>query len=97
MVFGHKMAHKLTWYSRDGKTTNLIDYVIVNQRLTGGIQDARVYRSAVINLKGKDHHLVVSKVNLKLKFWKSNYLPGSYGFGRLQDKNLKNHSQEQWR
>ena len=29
-VFGHKMAHKLTWCSRDGKTANLKDYVIVN-------------------------------------------------------------------
>ena len=47
-VFGHKMAHKLTLYSRDGKTANLIDYVIVNQILAGSIQDTRVYRSAVI-------------------------------------------------
>ena len=29
-MFGHKIAHKLTWYSRDGKTANLIDYIIVN-------------------------------------------------------------------
>ena len=29
-VFGHKMTHKLTLYSSDGKTANLIDYFIVN-------------------------------------------------------------------
>ena len=29
-VFGHETAHELTRYSRDGKTANLIDYVIVN-------------------------------------------------------------------
>ncbi|XP_065583719.1 craniofacial development protein 2-like [Artemia franciscana] len=29
-VFGHKMAYKLTWNSRDGKTVKLIDYVIVS-------------------------------------------------------------------
>jgi len=29
-VYGHKLAHKLTWYPRDRKTANLIDYVIVN-------------------------------------------------------------------
>ena len=29
-VFGNKMAYKLTRYPRDGKTINLIDYVIVN-------------------------------------------------------------------
>ena len=94
-VFGHKMAHKLTWYSRDGKTANLIDYVIVNRRLAGSIQDTRVYRSAVIDVKSKDHHLVVSKVNLKLKFRKSNSLPESYDVGRLQDENLRKKFQEQ--
>ena len=83
------MAHKLTWYSRDGKTANLIDYVTVNRRLTGSIQDTRVYRSAVIDVKSKDHHLVVSKVNLKLKFQKGNSLPESYDVGRLQDENLR--------
>ena len=83
------MAHKLTWYSHDGKTANLIDYVIVNQRLAGSIQDTRVYRSAVINFKSKDDHLIVSKVNLKLKFWKGNYLPGSYDLVRHQDENLR--------
>ena len=51
--------------------------VFVNRRLAGSIQDTRVYRSAVIDVKSKDHHLVVSKVNLKLKFRKGNYLPES--------------------
>ena len=41
-VFGHNMVHKLTRYSRHGKTTTLIDYVIVNRRLAGSIQDTRV-------------------------------------------------------
>ena len=50
-VFGHNIAHKLTWYSHDGKTANLGDYAIVNQRLAGSIQDTRVYRSAVIDVK----------------------------------------------
>ena len=89
------MAHKLTWYSRDGKTPNLIDYVIVNRRLAGSIQYTRVYRSAVIDVKSKDHHLVVSKVNLKLKFRKGSHLPESYDAGRLQDENLRETFQEQ--
>jgi hypothetical protein len=63
-VFGHKMANKLTWYSRDGKTPNVIDFVIVNRKLKGSTQDTRVYRSAVIDVKHKDHHLVVSRFNL---------------------------------
>ena len=37
----------------------------------------------------------MSKVNLKLKFRKGNYLPGSYDVGRLQDENLRETFQEQ--
>ena len=50
-VFGHKMAHKLARYSRDGKTANVIDYVIVNRRLARSIQDTRAYENVVINVK----------------------------------------------
>ena len=69
--------------SRDGKTANLIDYVVVNRRLAVSIQDTGVYSSAVIDVKSKDHHLVMSRVNLKLKFWKGNYLPESYDVRKL--------------
>ena len=71
-VFGHKMAHNLTWYSHGGKTADLIDYVNVNQRLAGSIKDTTVYRSAAINAKSRDHYLVVSRVNSELKFRKDN-------------------------
>ena len=37
----------------------------------------------------------MSRVNLKLKFRKGNYLPRSYDVGRLQDKNLRETFQEQ--
>ena len=70
-------------------------YLFVNRRLAGSIQDTRVYGSAVIDVKSKDHHLVVSKVNLKLKFRKSNSLPESYDVGRLQDENWRKKFQEQ--
>jgi len=66
--FGEKMVHKLTWFSHGCKTDNLIYYFIVNQRLTGSTQDARIYRSAAFDVKSKDHHLVMSRVSLKLKF-----------------------------
>ena len=48
-----------------------------------------VYRCAVGDVKSNDHHLVVYRVNLKLKFRKGNYLSGSNDVGRLQDKNLR--------
>ena len=62
--------------------------------MEGKIQDTRIYRIAGIDAKCKDHHLVVSTVNLKLKFPKGNYLPGSYDAGRLQDENFRETFQE---
>jgi hypothetical protein len=51
--------------------------------------------SAFINVKSKDHFLVVSKVNLKLKFRKDKCLPGSYNAGRLEHENFRETFQEQ--
>ena len=81
------MARKLTWCSRDGNYANLIDYFVVNGRLAGSTQDTRVYRSAAIDVKSKDRHIVLPKVNLKMEF-RNDYIPGSYDVGRRWDENL---------
>jgi len=66
------MVQKFTSYPQDGKTANLIHYVIVNQNPCGSIQYARVCRGDVIDAKIKDHNLIVSRANLKLKFREDN-------------------------
>ena len=52
------------------------------------------YRSAVIDVKSKGRHLVVSRVNVKSKCQKSYHLPGCYDVGRLSDENLRETFQE---
>ena len=69
------MANKLTLCLHDGEIANLMNYFIVSQRLTGSMQDTRVYVSAVIDY---DHYLVGSRINLKLMLRKGNYVSGSY-------------------
>ena len=91
------MAHNLTWYSRDGTTENIICYVTLKRRLAGSVQDTKVYRSSVIDVKIKDRHLVVSRVNLKLRFQKGNFIPRRYDAGRLRDEYLREIIQEQLR
>jgi hypothetical protein len=39
--------------------------------------------------KSKDHHLVVSKVNLQPKFRNGKYLSGVFDVSRLQNENLR--------
>ena len=58
---------------------------------------ARYMGKLFFNIKSKDHHLVVSRVNLKMKFRKNNYLLGSYDAGRLHDKNLRETFQEEFK
>ena len=50
IIFDYKMGHKLKWYSQDGKTANLIDCIIVNQKLAGSIQDTRESREIIFLL-----------------------------------------------
>ncbi|CAH1248758.1 Hypp8389 [Branchiostoma lanceolatum] len=63
-IFPHKNIHKLTWNSPDGNTINQIDHVMVNKKWQRSLLDVRVYRGADV---GSDHHLVVSKIRLKLR------------------------------
>ena len=62
--FQHKLIHKKTWRSPDGKTLNEIDYICVNNRWKSSLRDVRVKRGADI---GSDHYLLVTTVKLRLK------------------------------
>ena len=61
--FIQKSCRKLTWISPDGKTENLIDYIITREEWLSSVKKTRVYRSAEID---SDHHLVVSEIKIKL-------------------------------
>ena len=75
--------------------TNLINYIIVNQRLARSVQDTRVFRSTVNKNKSKDHHLAGCGVNLEPKFRNDNCIPGSYNLSKIQDVNSRENFQVQ--
>lgn len=62
--FRKKEIHKYTWAARGYRS--VIDYVIVNKKMSSQIQDTRVYRGSDIS---SDHYLVASKIHLWTK-WK---------------------------
>ncbi|VDO61704.1 unnamed protein product [Schistosoma margrebowiei] len=66
-IFPHKRIHKTTWTSPDHTTQNQIDHICINKTFRRTIEDVRTKRGADI---ASDHHLLVTKMKLKLKkYW----------------------------
>ena len=53
--FKHRMIHRYTWYSNDGRTRKIIDYILTEPFVQKYMTDCRVYRGADIET---DHRLL---------------------------------------
>ena len=62
MLFSHKECQKQTWRSPDGLIVTQIDHLPFSRRWSS-LQDVRVLRGADV---GSDHHLLITKVRLKI-------------------------------
>ena len=63
-VFPHKMMHKATWVSPDGKTENQINHLTISRKWRRSLLDTRVKRETDV---ASDHHLLLGTVRIKLK------------------------------
>ena len=62
--FQHKIIHKYSWNSPDGRTHNQIDHILINKKWKSSLQDVRAYRGADV---ATDRALMIAKLALKLK------------------------------
>jgi endonuclease/exonuclease/phosphatase family metal-dependent hydrolase len=53
--FNHKIIHKTTWKSSDGKNETQIDHLLIDKRHLSNLMDIRLYRGTNIE---SDHYLV---------------------------------------
>ncbi|XP_065568801.1 uncharacterized protein LOC136032419 [Artemia franciscana] len=86
-LFQRKEVYKYTWYSNDGRTRNMLGYIIVSRRWRSSITNFETYRSA--ELGSSDHRLVVSNLRLHLKAQKSDHRPPKLDLNNLANSNTR--------
>ena len=83
-IFSHRKCHKATWVSPDKLTENHIDHFMVSKRYSSSLENIKVKRGAKI---GSDHHLVVTKIKMRLSAKKNLPKPRKkFNVGKLKQK-----------
>ena len=82
-LFPHKTIHKTTWVSPDQHTHNQIDHICIGQKFKRSLLDVRVKRGADA---ASDHHLVVGKLQLKLRRFADNNARTKYNVDYLRER-----------
>ena len=59
--FKHRRIHRITWYSNDGKTCKILDYVLAEKFVQQYITNCRV-RGGFIKQEHSDHRLLVTNI-----------------------------------
>jgi len=83
-MFPFKNIYKGTWISPDGRYSNQIDPILVNERFANNIMNVRTYRGADCD---SDHFLVVSNFRVKLKTMSMKIRPGIVKYDAEKFKN----------
>ncbi|XP_008183016.1 craniofacial development protein 2-like [Acyrthosiphon pisum] len=85
--FPRKDIHKQTWISPDGHTKNQINYVLIDKKHKGCINNVRSYRGADAD---SDHYLLIIQFKLKLscRWRRKNTETKRFDIGKLKNKEV---------
>ncbi|XP_078581995.1 uncharacterized protein LOC144865280 [Branchiostoma floridae x Branchiostoma japonicum] len=85
-IFKHKNIHKLSWVSPDGRTSNQIDHICINRKWRKSLRDVKAIRGADAS---SDHHLMLCKLQLKLRKASKGKNDPLFDSGKLKDLAVK--------
>ena len=77
----HKTINKLSWISPDGRSSNQIDHIAINQKWRRSLRDVKAIRGADAS---SDHHLMLGKLLLKLRSTRGRNSEPLYDSGKNQ-------------
>ena len=89
-IFPHCIGHKQTWTSPDGLTQNQIEHVLISRQHRTSVLDTRAMRGADV---ASDHHLVRTKLRLKLKRHRIKKTPNRRRFNTVKLQELETRNQ----
>src|SRR6218665_3233610 len=80
--YQRKANRKWTWESPDGKTRNMIDFVMVNKRWKSSVNMCRTFIKPDV---ASDHNLVMAGIRVKLKTIHREKSEKTFDIERLDD------------
>ena len=89
-IFPHCIGHKQIWTSPDGLTQNQIDHILISRQHRTPDLDTRAMRGADV---ASDHHLVKTKLRLKLKRHRIKKTPNRKRFNTVKLQELETRNQ----
>jgi len=85
--FQQKNCRKWTWRSKDGKTRNMIDMILIRRKWATSVQQCRTLQGADID---SDHSLVMANIKIKLKKEHKAQFRKRRDIARLSDEGIRN-------
>ncbi|XP_065576303.1 uncharacterized protein LOC136037509 [Artemia franciscana] len=87
IYFQRKTIHQYTWYSKDGSTKKVIDFVIISKRWRSLVKNCKIYRPA--ELGNADQRLVCTDLRLCIHAQRSERKPVTADIGRLKEPDTR--------
>ena len=85
--FQRKANRKWTWESPDGRTKNMIDFIMVNNRWRSAVTKCRTFARPDM---ASDHKLVMAGIRIKLRKMDKRGTNRRYDMEGLRDEKIKN-------